>query len=339
MASYPIQAHSPGGELLTIDSAYFGDPTPLRLFIVTSGIHGAEGLAGSALQQYCIGRLTDHSAIPDDCGALFVHALNPYGFAHLRRTNENNVDLNRNCLASFPGPTNSAYEVLNALLNPPSPPPREDRFVPKLLWRGLTKGPRAIRQAIAGGQYTFPKGLFYGGAKREKSIVIFEQILRNPIHVRAQHVLHIDLHAGLGRYGRYKLFSQAPEESRELQQLQEWFGASAVATSMSRRSGTYTASGPVGSLTKAVFNNAHVYTTTLEFGTYPLIQVLSALRRENQLHHYGAVKASFGRKIKAEFLEVFCPKDGRWRRAVLEQGDKVFRQATKGIFDIVASAG
>jgi len=36
---------------------------------------------------------------------IFVHALNPFGFLHNRRWNENNVDLNRNHLYedTFPG--------------------------------------------------------------------------------------------------------------------------------------------------------------------------------------------------------------------------------------------
>ena len=41
---------------------------------------------------------------------LFVHALNPYGFSHGRRVNEDNVDLNRNFRDfATPPPRNAAY--------------------------------------------------------------------------------------------------------------------------------------------------------------------------------------------------------------------------------------
>ncbi|MEE8216050.1 MAG: DUF2817 domain-containing protein, partial [Acidiferrobacterales bacterium] len=52
--AYRIGTRGPGREALSIDSAYFGAASPQRLLIVTSGIHGVEGFAGSALQQHII---------------------------------------------------------------------------------------------------------------------------------------------------------------------------------------------------------------------------------------------------------------------------------------------
>ena len=57
---------------------------------------------------------------------VLLHALNPYGFAWLRRVNEHNVDLNRNFL--LPGEayrgSPAGYAALDPLLNPKSPPAR-----------------------------------------------------------------------------------------------------------------------------------------------------------------------------------------------------------------------
>ena len=50
-SAHKIAAPGPNGEALTIDSAYLGNPTPRQLVVITSGIHGVEGYAGSALQQ------------------------------------------------------------------------------------------------------------------------------------------------------------------------------------------------------------------------------------------------------------------------------------------------
>ena len=52
-------------------------------------------------------------------GLLLVHAVNPYGFAHTRRVNESNVDLNRNFLRHpdehVPNPD---YDALYEHINP-----------------------------------------------------------------------------------------------------------------------------------------------------------------------------------------------------------------------------
>ena len=86
---------APDGTPLSIDIAWFGAPSPKRAVIHSSGLHGVEGFAGSAIQL----ALMDYGIHPSpDSAVVFVHVLNPYGMAWLRRVNENNVDLNRNFL-------------------------------------------------------------------------------------------------------------------------------------------------------------------------------------------------------------------------------------------------
>ena len=57
---------------------------------------GVEGFAGSAIQIQFLKERIGGPELPRSFGVLLIHALNPYGFAHLRRANECNVDLNRN---------------------------------------------------------------------------------------------------------------------------------------------------------------------------------------------------------------------------------------------------
>jgi hypothetical protein len=75
-----------------------------------------------------------------------------------------------------------------------------------------------------------------------------------------------------------------------------------------------------------VLSSARVYALTLEFGTFAPLRVLRALRRENWLHHYGGDSA-LAREIKAELRQCFCPRETRWRHAVLNKGIGVLRQA------------
>ena len=50
---------------------------------------------------------------------LLVHAVNPYGFSHLRRANEDHIDLNRNFLDfSRPLSKNAGYGELHGELLP-----------------------------------------------------------------------------------------------------------------------------------------------------------------------------------------------------------------------------
>src|SRR5258706_438417 len=87
VASYPLDARGPAGQSLSIDTAYFGPREPQRLLAIVSGTHGVEGFAGSALQRQWL-HASSPSLIPGDTGCLLIHALNAYGFAHLRRANE-----------------------------------------------------------------------------------------------------------------------------------------------------------------------------------------------------------------------------------------------------------
>jgi hypothetical protein len=116
LAAHPIQGRGPNGEDLSIDSARFGAARPRSLLLLTAGVHGIEAPAGSALLQLWLAEFSAN--LPAETGVLLVHALNPWGFAHGRRTNENNVDLNRNAVSTFPGPVNPDYARINRWLNP-----------------------------------------------------------------------------------------------------------------------------------------------------------------------------------------------------------------------------
>jgi hypothetical protein len=324
-ASFPITARGPKGEALSIDTAYLGAGAPRRLLIVSSGTHGVEGYAGSAVQIAFLKQLTARM-LRKDQGILLVHALNPYGYAHNRRTNEHNVDLNRNALERFPGPANPAYAHLNAWLNPPSPP-GADLFVLRGLGHVLRHGPAAIKQAIAGGQYEFPKGIFYGGTALADSTRRFVEILSDASLKSAQRVVYIDLHTGLGRRGGYKVLVNFEESSSAYTHMREWFGARAVQGNRPTRSIAYRATGDLTDLAGRLFTGAEVYPAVLEFGTYPLVHMIGALRAENRAHFYGRQGSARVARAKAALVETFCPRAAPWRSAIVRGGLRVLNQA------------
>src|SRR5258706_10981718 len=85
------------GEELSIDIVQLGDDAAPGLLLLTSGTHGVEGFCGSGCQVALLHDDAFLAAIErSGMNVLILHALNPYGFSHLRRSNEDNADLNRN---------------------------------------------------------------------------------------------------------------------------------------------------------------------------------------------------------------------------------------------------
>lgn len=330
-STHVIAALGPQGETLSLDSAYLGSPAPRQLLLLTSGMHGVEGYVGSALQQLWLAEFA--SPLPPDTGVLLVHALNPYGFAHGRRTNEHNVDLNRNALATFPGPANPAYRALDAWLNPPGPVPRLDNFFWSVLPRALRHGRAALVQAIAAGQYEFPQGLFYGGRAREPSLAIFAGLLAAPRFAGVQRVWHLDLHSGLGRYGHYQLLLELPPHAPEFSLLARGFGAALVKSDHAEHVTHYSAQGTLPAFTASAFPAARTLAATVEFGTYGPATLLRRLRAENRLHHYGARRRNDAARIRSALCEALAPRDPAWRAAVLAGGRTIFTQLQTLLLD------
>jgi hypothetical protein len=115
------------GEELAVDVVRDGPADAARLLIVLSGVHGVEGYCGSAVQTGLL-ELGEPAQLlgakAHDTAALYIHALNPYGFSHSRRVTQENVDLNRNCIDfDVPLPVNAGYAEIHDLLLPTTWPP------------------------------------------------------------------------------------------------------------------------------------------------------------------------------------------------------------------------
>lgn len=316
----------PHGEALTIDIAWFGAHRPRRVLLHSSGLHGVEGFAGSAIQ---LQLLDDLPPFPEEGALIIAHALNPYGMAWLRRVNEHNVDLNRNFLApdeAYVGAPNS-YARFNEWLNPATPP-RSDGFFLRAFALIARHGMPMLKQTIAGGQYDFPKGLFYGGGQLEEGPRFYQTFLEERLD-SAERILAIDVHTGLGKSGSDTLLVASKQGATAYQRLQEMFGEH-VSSLDPELSVAYTVQGSYAAMLSRVFGDAQVDVITQEFGTYPAIRVLHALREENRCHYFA--KANLHHPAKQRLKAAFCRKDDRWRHAVLSRGAGLIRQAMTIIF-------
>src|SRR5262245_52312802 len=87
LASYRHPLPGPDGEPLFLDTARLGPPDARRVLFVASGTHGIEGFCGSGIQTNLIASGL-FARRPADVAVVLIHAVNPWGFAWLRRVNE-----------------------------------------------------------------------------------------------------------------------------------------------------------------------------------------------------------------------------------------------------------
>lgn len=328
LEAHPVGVAGPAGDDLTVDVARTPVATD-RTLVVSSGLHGVEGFFGSAVQLALLEHWRANPAPPVGC--VLVHGLNPAGFAHLRRFDENNVDPNRNFL--LPGEryegAPAGYAEVDALLNPERRPSRWEPFLPKAAWAIARYGLAALRQTVAAGQYDFPRGLFYGGAGPSRTnLILAENLGRWVGDSRA--AVHLDFHTGLGPYGSCKLLIDYPLDARQRANLTDWFGAGSF-EECSSSTIAYDTRGGFGPWCVSRRLAADYYYACAEFGTYGPVRMLAGLRAENQAHHWGSPAAGSTARAKARLKELFCPAAESWRSAVVARGLKLVEQAVAGL--------
>ncbi|MDA2936814.1 M14 family metallopeptidase [Acidobacteria bacterium AH-259-A15] len=322
-----LGASGPNNEKLTINIAWLGAKEPERVLLHTSGLHGVEGFVGSAIQ---VQLLNNPPQLRDTDTVVLVHGINAYGMAWLRRVNESNVDLNRNCL----GPTEQyegapdGYHKLNTLLNPQSSPKLFDIFYAGVAWYILRYGFSNLRQAVAGGQYHYPHGLFFGGDKLEQSPALLLEWLKQKL-VGVRHIGAIDVHTGLGKYGVDSLDVSYDPKSEPFKQLKDRLGERI--TTHDPHGVFYRVRGSFLEALGREMPQVDWACVLQEFGTFHVLRVLKALREENRWHHYGQ-KDQLDHSAKQGLLQAFCPDDDRWRREILSRGRELVDDISPTVF-------
>ena len=300
------ELHGADGEALAMDVALLGSPEATGLLVLSSATHGIEGYCGSGCQ---VGLLRDPefaAAVQRARGAvLFVHAVNPHGFSHGRRVNEDNVDLNRN-FRDFaqPAPANAAYAELHPLLLSATWPPPADNER-RLAAYVAAHGERAYQAAVSGGQYEFSDGLFYGGQRAAWSNRTLRGVLRRHAS-RRQRLGWIDFHTGLGPRGHGEKIHAGRNLQSDLARARTWWGGDVT----SFHDGTSTSALVSGVVTNAAYDEcrgAELAAIALEYGTLPLADVLQALRADHWLHNHpdttDAERAAIRQQMRAAFYD------------------------------------
>ncbi len=331
--AYPTGGAGPQGEELTIDVAASSPQAARRVLVISSGLHGVEGFLGSAIQLALLDRWRREQSPAKDIRCVMLHALNPHGFAWLRRCDADNIDPNRNFLldgVEYRG-SPAAYSLLDGLLNPRRPASRWDLFYPRMSWALARLGMPALKDAVVSGQYDFPAGLFFGGSGPSRTRQILRQHMKAWIG-GATSVVHLDLHTGLGRWGTYKLITDDTLRPDERSWIARTFGP-VVHDEGDPRGVAYQASGSLGRWCRAQDLAPEYLFAFAEFGTYGNLRVLAGLRAENRAHHWGRTNDGATLRAKARLLELFCPASAQWRTRALAQGMEVVEKAIKGMLE------
>lgn len=331
LESHSIGLAGPDGAELAFDVALSRGGDPDKVLVVSSGVHGVEGFFGSAVQVALLEQWASGTSASTPTRCVFLHGLNPFGFAWLRRFDENNVDPNRNFLLPDERFEHApdGYAGLDAFLNPRRPPSTWEPFMLKALWLILRDGMPALRQAVAGGQYNFPRGLFFGGNGPSRMQQLLSENMPRWLKGSSS-VVHLDFHTGLGQMGACKLLIDYAINETQRRWLTDWFGTDSFEACDS--SGVaYDARGGFGRWCMSQALAPQYLFACAEFGTYGPLQVLSGLRTENQAHHWSSPTAASTIRAKQRLKELFCPASIAWRTQVVQRGLDLVSRAQNGL--------
>ena len=318
----------PLGEHLYTDAARLGPADAEAVLVVQSGTHGVEGYAGSAVQ---LRWLSEGPNPPKGVAILFVHALNPHGFAWTRRYNEDNVDLNRSFLdhQKREYPANPGYDELARWIVPDEWTPQSRKEADAAFEGYAAKhGERALMLALKQGQYDHPKGAYYGGRAETWSGGTVKAIAAQFLS-RARRAALIDIHTGLGPYGYGDCLTTFSDVSTEGRRAVSWFGK---VTCTKSESSSYSSSACtiIEGYTRAA---PHLDWTPigLEFGTWDPKDMRDAVRADNWLYAKGGPDHPDANRIRGALRNAYYPGDPLWRGMVITRGEEVIRLGLAGI--------
>jgi uncharacterized protein DUF2817 len=323
------------GEELSIDIAQIGGEDAPAMLLLSSGTHGVEGFCGSGCQ---VALLHDEAFLAEversGVGVMMLHALNPYGFSHLQRTNEENADLNRNFVDfSAPLPDGGAYSEVHALLLPPEWPPSADNEAMLKAWADK-HGAKAFQAAISGGQYAFPDGMFYGGSAPSWSNLTLRAVLRGQGAPRSR-LGWIDFHTGLGPRGHAEKIYAGHDDAADIARAKACWGREVT----SFFDGSSTSARVSGVICNAAYDecpHTQLIAMALEYGTYPLEHTLQALRAGHWLRNHPEAPPEQQAEIRRALRDTFYIDADDWKTMVYEQARAACLQAIASLATVSA---
>jgi predicted deacylase len=334
---------------LFIDHAYWPAlEKPETLLVITSGIHGSEMYAGSAILQMFMHEIM-LKINRQKIGIFFVHAMNPYGFKHHQRTTENGVNLNRNFSVSeklFNTKNQISERYHGKFFSYEKVASMDSRLLSFLRKENgkayfddvsldqLVKG-------IAPGQFERPDSLEFGGKALEPQTRLLIEKMRQLVP-QYQDILAFDLHTGLGEKNRLHLLTSGSGADLHPELFAKLFDQKAdkefYVYTPPAEEGFYEVHGALNTMfVDLASKKQRVCTITMEFGTFghdlaAQLQGLNCFFLSHQGQYYGFDHHKLEKQLKQENFIRSYPQDDKWRNAVIA--------ASRGLFvRVLARAG
>ncbi len=313
-----------------------------RLFVLTSGIHGSETYAGSAIQQMFMEEILPQ-IIRDEVGILIVHSLNPYGFKNHQRCTENKVNLNRNFSVSgeMYAHDNTESIALHEKFFPTGPVESNESLLLKSLSKSKSHAKDGdvtldhFTKKVSPGQFKDSKYLEYGGKSLEPQSQYFVELLKK-IMPDFDDIIGLDLHTGLGDRGRLHMLTGGEKKQLSQSLFAEIFYPEEdnefYVFTPPDTEGFYEVHGAINSAFADLANdNQRVCAVTMEFGTLghtPEAQLagLNNFLLQHQGSFHGYSSESLKNEIEnASFLRSY-PSEDDWKVSVIKASRGTFQR-------------
>lgn len=310
-----------------------------RLIVLSTALHGIEGYLGSGLLELFIQDYPTRMD-PRTTGILLIHAINPWGMKHWKRTNPANVDLNRNFVDgdfAVMAETNPDYMKLAPYLSPRkalgSIGLEKLLFFDQTMHQLVLVGQRRLREAALMGQYRQPEGIYFGGQEVQPETRMLMDLYRSTF-TGYRHIVHLDMHSGYGPRFQMTLVT-SPYEKMSAAETSSRYGTPLVAAA--NPEDFYSMQGDMLDweyrLVDKEFPGARIFTAGCEFGTFgnSLLAGIRSLRItifRNQVNQHGA-KDKARAWVDREYRELYLPSEAAW----FEKAQADARQTFEGILD------
>ena len=336
--SYPVDE----SQDLYIDTIYLpSKEKQSNLVVVTTGVHGIEGYIGSVMLDVFWQEIYPQLDTANT-GVLVVANINPYGMKNHRRYNENNVDLNRNFIMDwndFDMSVNKDYPKVEGFLGPQKKMGNalwhEVGFYGSLAKNVVAEGADAISNALLGGQYEYPQGVYYGGSEDEKSTTYVKEVFEKTLQGEYENIVHIDIHSGYGPRYNMVIFNSVYETMSEAETI-AMFGYENVISYDSED--FYATTGDTTDfyyrLKEKMGADTQLFSTCFEFGTIgdSFMDSIISMKytiEENQNHWYPTSNKTMNEIVKERYQELFYPTEMEWREKTVAD----FAQACEGVLN------
>lgn len=325
--SFPIE-----GELVIDKVTIKSKKQPTKRLVLTLGLHGIEGYVGHACLKVFLNEFL--GKLSPETETVIYHPLNPYGMSKFRRTNENNVDLNRNFSQHQFSADNIGYQKAKSFFEPRK---LRGHLLSNLGYYGrvlkvIAKyGVSSMKEATLMGQKIQKEGLYYSAQEFQKSTQVMISEIPKLLDGVGE-VVWVDLHTGYGP--RYQMSvvnsvreAKTPKEVSEAIQYPLVLGLN--------KEDFYEIDGDMIEWIYVENNKREkpiqLYATCFEFGTLGdstlnSIESLKAMVFENSDRFHPQSK-SFSRYANRLMREQYLPSSIKWK----EKAEQDFHQAFGGI--------